>query len=166
MTPVPGTGDVCAPCTTQAQCEATTGGMGNNCSWYKNGTDSRCYEDTQASCRPMKTETACVATADKMGNKCVWFQGKGYPNGICYDKTTPNDPAHKWNDQVDCYGACDGSIASKAAGVCPAGTEQFEPPRPGQYSGLGKGGWAWSVADKVKVPTAIKPGMYLLSWRW
>jgi len=28
------------------------------------------------------------------------------------------------------------------------------------------GGWKWSVADKVKVPTDLKAGPYLLSWRW
>jgi len=33
-------------------------------------------------------------------------------------------------------------------------------------SGWGKGGWKWSVADKVRVPADLKPGPYLLSWRW
>ena len=26
--------------------------------------------------------------------------------------------------------------------------------------------WKWSVADKVAVPRDLKPGNYLLSWRW
>ena len=42
---------------------------------------------------------------------------------------------------------------------------QVGEPVPG-YSGFGKQGWAWSIADTVKVPSDIAPGAYLLSWRW
>lgn len=42
----------------------------------------------------------------------------------------PPDPsmgkANKWNEQADCYGACDGTTMSKSSGSCPAGTAQHE----------------------------------------
>ena len=51
---------------------------------------------------------------------------------------------------------------------------QFPPPLPGLRgfgsgaSGLGRiaGLPAFSVVDKVVVPPTLKPGKYLLSWRW
>ena len=73
---------------------------------------------------------------------------------------------NKWDTQVDCYGNCDGVNASKATGVCPAGTENFPPPASGKYSGFGKGIWEWSVVDLVVVPEEIEPGKYLMSRRW
>ena len=60
---------------------------------------------------------------------------------------------------------CDGGLASKASGKCPEGTAIFPEPAPG-ISGWGKGGWDFSIADTVKVPAGLKPGPYLLSWRW
>ena len=61
------------------------------------------------------------------------------------------------------------------------GQTQFPEPAPG-ISGWGgstlpypnlwpnpsadKVNWKWSVADKVAVPRDLKPGNYLLSWRW
>jgi len=72
----------------------------------------------------------------------------------------------KWNDQVDCYAACDGtSVPKTTGGACPEGTPQFPPPAP-EFSGFGKSVWEWSVIDKVVVPKDLKPGAYLLSWRW
>lgn len=82
----------------------------------------------------------------------------------------PNGGA--WDEQVNCYGNCDGSTASKATGQCPPGTNAFAAPvNPdgGFFSGF-KGGptmpWDWSVVDKVAVPAGLDAGHYLLSWRW
>jgi len=69
-----------------------------------------------------------------------------------------------WNAQVDCYGACCGSGASKAHGVCPEGTEFY--PAVSGHSGFGKSVPEWSIMDKVVIPTSLAEGDYMLSWRW
>jgi hypothetical protein len=70
-----------------------------------------------------------------------------------------------------CLSGCSGGWISLlygdgATGRCPVGTAQFDEPLNG-ISGLSVYPlWDWSVMDMVKVPTEIKPGSYLLSWRW
>ena len=68
-----------------------------------------------------------------------------------------------WNDQVNCYGACDGSVSSKrnSNGFC-NGDTQF--PAPSEYTGFGKYLWEWSIMDKVIIPDNLEAGNYLLSW--
>jgi len=70
---------------------------------------------------------------------------------------------NKWNDQVNCYGACAGSVGSKTNpnGFCP-GETQF--PAPSKYTGFGKYLWEWSIMDKVIIPDSLDAGNYLLSW--
>jgi len=70
-----------------------------------------------------------------------------------------------WEDQVNCYGACDGSSSSKVTGECPSGTAQFPIASPG-ISGFGKIVWDWGILDLVEIPKDIEAGEYLLGWRW
>jgi hypothetical protein len=119
-------------------------------------------------CDPVSSEAACEATKGAGGNACSWYA----PKRLCYDADAPKpkpNAASIWEAQVQCYGMCAGAGASKAAGSCAAGgvPPSMPPPLPPpQYSGYGKGGFDWSVADKVKVPSDLAPGKYLLSWRW
>jgi len=79
-------------------------------------------------------------------------------------KPVPGYDGGDWDKQVNCYGHCCGSSASKATGQCP-GETQF----PVQHAGISgfKGQpWAWSIVDKVVVPHDVEAGAYLLSWRW
>lgn len=70
----------------------------------------------------------------------------------------------KWDEQVNCYAACDGSTDSKASGECVHPT-QFPEPFEG-ISGFGKNIWNWGIMDLVTIPEDIEPGSYLLGWRW
>ena len=97
-------------------------------------------------------------------NKGAYSYCAGGPPG------PPKPPCvNRWDDQVNCYGSCDGTLASKTGGSCPSKTgvnaPQFPEPLPG-ISGFGKIVWPWSVTDTVKVPADIAPGKWLLSWRW
>jgi len=86
--------------------------------------------------------------------------------GAPINPPTPGYPKeNKWNDQVNCYGACAGSVGSKTNpnGFCP-GETQF--PAPSKYTGFGKYLWEWSIMDKVIIPDSLDAGNYLLSWRW
>ena len=67
----------------------------------------------------------------------------------------------KWDQQINCRADCDGGLVSKPSGACPEGTTSFPEAVPG-YSGWGKGGWKWSIADKVLVPSNLKPGSSIL----
>jgi hypothetical protein len=170
ITPASGTGDVCTPMPTEATCEATIGYFGSNCTWQnsKPGVYERAQCSSKAppdtTCKPLSgagNEDKCKATMGSYGANCKWYSPK-----YCYDTPKINTPPQIWDDQVNCYGACTGAVASKInKNVCPDGTTFFPGP-PGPYSGYGKGGWDWSVADKIKVPKDLKPGAYLLSWRW
>ena len=116
--------------------------------------------DDPCSALSKSSEAQCEAASGRSGDQCKWIAkgGKTY----CYDKGKTPGPAEIWDRQVNCYGRCDG--ANERAS-CPAGTAQFPAPAHG-YSGFGKQGWDWSVADRVKVPSDLKPGAYLLSFRW
>jgi len=166
LAPVSGTGDNCHAMTTEPTCEATIGEFGNNCTWY---STYGCYDKPppDTTCAPLTTEAACKATTGRSGNTCQWYAG-GKGQNKCYD-TAPKSksPAKIWDAQVDCYGECDGAASSKASGQCPEGTTVYPSPTADDaFSGFGKGGWEWSIADQVKVPSDLKPGPYLLSWRW
>lgn len=77
----------------------------------------------------------------------------------------PGKVKSDWDDQVNCYGLCDGAGESKAEGRCPEGMANFPELSPG-ISGFGKSVYDWSVLDMVLVPKDLEPGDYLLSWRW
>ena len=115
-------------------------------------------------CDSVSSEATCEATKGAAGNACSWYA----PKSICYDadasKPKPN-AASIWDAQVNCYGLCAGAAISKGS-ECPAGTAAFDSGLDNKYSGYGKAGWDWSVADKVKVPSDLAAGKYLLSWRW
>ena len=104
------------------------------------------------------------------------------------------DPVWVWERQVACMSKCitpfletgDDDDGHGVINRC-KGQTQFPEPAPG-ISGWGGStlpypnwwpypsadtvnapddyGWKWSVADKVAVPRDLKPGNYLLSWRW
>lgn len=72
----------------------------------------------------------------------------------------------KWFEQQVCAQTCSGFNVS----LCPPGMLQFDEPVNG-ISGYtntidANEGFAYSVVDKVKVPDSLRPGNYLLSWRW
>jgi len=69
-----------------------------------------------------------------------------------------------WETQVECYGACCGSVSSKQSGVCPDGTEFY--PAVSGHSGFGKNIPEWSMMDRVVIPEGLEEGEYLLGWRW
>jgi hypothetical protein len=95
--------------------------------------------------------------------KLTHYQAKGYNMTYCAaGGKKPN--TNPWDEQVNCYGACAGSVASKnGAGSCP-GETMFPEGAPG-FSGFGKVTFPWSIVDKVKVPETLPAGPYLLSWR-
>ena len=109
-------------------------------------------------CAPGGNGDHCEECCD--GSTLTPYTGKGL--NLTYCKTTKAD--NKWDDQVNCYGACAGSTSSKAGGVCP-GAMAFPEGAPG-FSGFGKITWPWSVVDQVKIPSMLPAGEYLLSWRW
>ena len=116
-------------------------------------------------CTSVKSQDECTATATPEGGTCKWYG----PKAVCYDpqrkKPTKNCPARVWDNQVNCYGQCDGTASLEKDGSCSEGTANFPAPAPA-ISGFGKRGWSWSIADRVQVPSNLKPGKYLLSWRW
>jgi len=157
LAPVSGSGSFCSPLKTEATCEAD-----KTCGWY---AGKGCYDKPDTVCKAITVESKCEATTGTSGNKCLWYTARG--KAVCYDQPKKT-PAGIWDAQVNCYGLCDGAAVSKftSKGECPAGTElNYPEPAPG-YSGFGKKGWPWSIADTVKVPKDLKPGPYLLSWRW
>jgi hypothetical protein len=119
--------------------------------------------DKEDTCFGPTTEARCQAKNDTEGRECQWIT-VGSDHGYCRTDA-PMSPALAWDQQINCRADCDGGLASKVSGKCPEGTAIFPEPAPG-ISGWGKGGWDWSIADTVKVPAELKPGPYLLSWRW
>ena len=119
--------------------------------------------DKEDACFGPATEARCQATNDIEGRECQWIT-VGSDRGYCRTDA-PMSPALAWDQQTNCRADCGGGLASKVSGKCPGGTAIFPEPAPG-ISGWGKGGWDWSIADAVKVPAELKPGPYLLSWRW
>eukprot|EP00040_Diaphanoeca_grandis_P018102 m.95149 g.95149 ORF g.95149 m.95149 type:complete len:334 (-) comp26789_c2_seq1:48-1049(-) len=75
-----------------------------------------------------------------------------------------------WIEQQHCSQGCAGLNMS----VCPPYTTHFPEPAPGisgyymYHPGQGNGltGFTYNLVDEVHVPTTLKPGSYLLSWRW
>lgn len=76
----------------------------------------------------------------------------------------------EWIQQQHCSQECSGLNIS----VCPPYTAQFPEPAPG-ISGYFKnhqgnenslGGFDFNIVDLVTIPEKLKPGDYILSWRW
>lgn len=82
----------------------------------------------------------------------------------------PNDAkmfgGRKWFKQQKCSQSCSGLNLT----ACPPGMTQFPEPLhgisgyTGTYSNF-QPGLEYSIVDKITVPL-VKPGSYLLSWRW
>ena len=149
-------GGGCSTCTTETECHATNATSTAACKWTSEG--GKCKVPPDACTGP-----ATAASCEAEGTQCQWITS-GSDHGYCRTNSTLTPP-QAWDQQINCRADCDGGLASKALGSCPEGTAIFPEPVPG-LSGWGKGGWKWSVADKVKVPTDLKAGPYLLSWRW
>ena len=93
---------------------------------------------------------------------CDAFEKCGSPLAPIPGAANPNI----WNNQVNCYASCDGSSSSKSLGSCPnPNATQFPEAFPG-VSGFGKSGWDWGILDRVRIPSDLEEGDYLLSWRW
>jgi hypothetical protein len=151
--------DPCTACATEDVCKATNATLDSKCVWRQG---YQCQQPPDV-CKGPKNESLCEAKTDAAGNECEWVT-QGSDHGYCHTNATMS-PALLWDQQINCLADCDGGLASKALGSCPEGTAIFPEPVPG-LSGWGKGGWKWSIADKVKVPSDLEPGPYLLSWRW
>ena len=151
--------DACAAVTTEANCKATNATFDSKCAW-RAGYGCQLPPDA---CKGPATVASCEAKKDAAGHQCQWIT-QGSDHGHCRTNSSMS-PALLWDQQINCRADCDGGLASKVLGSCPPGTAIFPEPVPG-LSGWGKGGWKWSVADKVKIPSDLAPGPYLLSWRW
>ena len=154
--------DPCSACETEANCKTTNATFNTKCNWGRKGNTMKCQPPPDA-CKGPATQASCEAKKDTDGHECQWIT-VGSDHGHCRTNAAMS-PALLWDQQINCRADCDGGLVSKALGSCPEGTAIFPEPVPG-LSGWGKGGWKWSIADKVRVPSDLKPGPYLLSWRW
>jgi len=122
---------------------------------------------------PVPSCRTCDSVYDKCGAPLPAVPGRG-------------KDVYPWMGQVQCMSMCmDQHPPWHVANGC-EGELQFPEPAPG-ISGfrgavvpspltLGEGAednddtptasWDWSIADEVEVPSHLKPGAYLLSWRW
>eukprot|EP00658_Telonema_sp_P-2_P030307 TRINITY_DN2290_c0_g1_i1.p1 TRINITY_DN2290_c0_g1~~TRINITY_DN2290_c0_g1_i1.p1 ORF type:complete len:337 (+),score=48.54 TRINITY_DN2290_c0_g1_i1:293-1303(+) len=133
----------------------------------------RCDNFTTGGCPQGSIRATC-------GDAC--FPGDTFAAGCpgpqyrCHGVPPPGSFAEQQQCYANCAGSFDGKIRPTEAlndrgplpGGCPAGTAAFPEPAP-HVSGFNDGGvhdWDWSVMDLVKVPPELRPGRYVLSWRW
>jgi hypothetical protein len=148
--------------TTSAADDAAPDGEGAGCSAIAKDKCSLTNKPGDWNCLECGDANDCTTCCP--GTKLTKRNIKGREIAYCAAPGGPPKPGNKWEQQVECYGACGGSVASKVGGVCP-GETAFPEGAPG-FSGFGKITFPWSIVDKVKVPATLPAGNYLLSWRW
>lgn len=94
-------------------------------------------------------------------------QGDCMKRGLLRRRKGPEMGSKQWIEEMTCSQSCSGLGLPQ----CSPGMAQFLPPANGisGFDQIGSGGltgFQFSILEKVKVPTNLKPGAYLLSWRW